>query len=639
MRISRIEIENLRAIKKAAIDVDDYTCILGRNSAGKSTVLCALNIFFRNIDGVSTDLHQLEQEDFFGGDTSEPIKIRVTFTDISADATDVFRHYVRGGKLVITALAKYDAGTKRAPVVHYGERFAMAEFRAFFEAFSEGKPAAELAQIYEELQTKFADLPTARSKEAKAEALREFEGARPDQCVLIPSEDQFYGVSKGANKLEKFVQWVYVPAVKDATSEQIDARNSALSRLLARAVRAKSNFDQELIDLRNDVLERYSEILKKNQAALADISRTLEGRLSTWSHEGTNLKIEWQEDEQKSVKIEQPMAAVKIREDAFEGGLDRVGHGVQRSFIIALLQELAMYDREDSPRLILAIEEPELYQHPPQARYLASVLHDLSKSNSQVFMTSHSPYFVSGQTFENVRLMRKNSHYQAEVYSATSSAVSEEIGRCLGARWDPPTAAVARLQQVLQPQISEIFFADRLLLVEGLEDLAFIRAYLGLKGYWDALRSKGFHIVHANGKSEILRPLVIAQSLQIPTFLIFDCDSNTQEKWRAYHERDNMSLLRARGLERYGPFVGDDLYENGCIAWKNCFSDAIQASVPEDVWRACREQADAEFEHGSSLGKNVLHIARLVEKVWEAGVRPEPLEKVSEALLGFVVPV
>ena len=83
-----------------------------------------------------------------------------------------------------------------------------------------------------------------------AAGLREFEAARPDECELIPSEDQFYGFSRGVNRLSKHLQWVYVPAVKDAASEQVEARNSALGKLLARTVRSKTNFDEEIETLR-----------------------------------------------------------------------------------------------------------------------------------------------------------------------------------------------------------------------------------------------------------------------------------------------------------------------------------------------------------------------------------------------------
>ena len=49
----------------------------------------------------------------------------------------------------------------------------------------------------------------------------------------------------------------------------------------------------------------------------------------------------------------------------------------------------------------------ELYQHPPQAHHLSSVLQKLSSSNSQVIVCTHSPYFVSGRGFEDVRILRQ----------------------------------------------------------------------------------------------------------------------------------------------------------------------------------------------------------------------------------------
>jgi hypothetical protein len=39
---------------------------------------------------------------------------------------------------------------------------------------------------------------------------------------------------------------------------------------------------------------------------------------------------------------------------------------MQRAFIVSILQELAVGDQGESPKLILGFEEPELYQHPPR---------------------------------------------------------------------------------------------------------------------------------------------------------------------------------------------------------------------------------------------------------------------------------
>jgi putative ATP-dependent endonuclease of the OLD family len=55
MKIESVHIENLRSFKSETIYFNNYTCLVGQNGSGKSTVLCALNIFFRNSEGMSSD--------------------------------------------------------------------------------------------------------------------------------------------------------------------------------------------------------------------------------------------------------------------------------------------------------------------------------------------------------------------------------------------------------------------------------------------------------------------------------------------------------------------------------------------------------------------------------------------------------
>lgn len=263
------------------------------------------------------------------------------------------------------------------------------------------------------------------------EALHSYETAHPEACEAIRSEDQFYGVSKGTNLLEKQIQWVYVPAVKDASTEQIEARNSALGKLLARTVRAKIKFDDAIEGLRSDAQKKYEELLGQSQAALKEISETLKSRLVDWAHPDATLRLEWKQDPEKSVRIEQPLAQIIAGEGGFEGELTRLGHGFQRSYLLALLQELSGSDVAGGPRLILACEEPELYQHPPQARHLYNVLLELGKANAQIVVCTHSPYFVSGEGFESVRLVRK-VNARSLTFRASYQDVAETIGQATG---------------------------------------------------------------------------------------------------------------------------------------------------------------------------------------------------------------
>lgn len=636
MKIERIEISNLRAFHEADIPIRDYNCFVGANGAGKLTVLTALNIFFRQSEYTGTNLQFLEKEDFHNANCDEPVTIRVTFADLNEEAKEAFKHYVRNEKLIITAEATMSPGSSKAEVRHFGERLVLSEFAPFFEAVNAGAKAAEYNAIYEELRTRF-ELPNVRSKDDKAAALREYESARPEECTSTRSSDQFYGVSKGANRLERFIQWVYVPAVKDAVDEQVEAKNGALGKLLSRAVRAKSSFEEELADLKTQAKTAYQQILNKNQGALDEISQSLNRRLSDWAHQGARLRLEWQEDDERSIRIEEPWAHVRVGEGSFQGQLARLGHGLQRSYLIALLQELALYDRSDSPTLILAIEEPELYQHPPQARHLSDVLSQLASEAAQVIVCSHSPYFVSGYLFEDVRMVRRDLEREASrVTYGSGSEITTRLSECTGKQEIAPSGMLARLQQILQPQIAEMFFANSIVFVEGQEDIAYIKSFLELNGFWEFYRRLGCHFIAVDKKSELLRPILVAEAMGIPSFVIFDADGNAKEKHKELHETDNQQLLNALGLTDATPFPEEALLSERCAIWPTCMSDEIENSVDPEIWKECRDAADASFGHSPGMKKNAMHIAKLMEELNKGGVRPEPLLMLQGQLSLFV---
>jgi predicted ATP-dependent endonuclease of OLD family len=64
MQLSSVRIQNLRSCSDVKVQFGAYTCLVGANGAGKSNILCALNIFFRQSENTSTDFSQLVEEDF-----------------------------------------------------------------------------------------------------------------------------------------------------------------------------------------------------------------------------------------------------------------------------------------------------------------------------------------------------------------------------------------------------------------------------------------------------------------------------------------------------------------------------------------------------------------------------------------------
>ncbi|KJJ95391.1 hypothetical protein UB44_19940 [Burkholderiaceae bacterium 26] len=633
MRIKSIRIKNFRSFEDETIHVDDHTCLVGANGAGKSTVLCALNVFFRETQNVSTDLTTLQAEDFFAKNTKVPVEIIVEFSDLNEDAQKDFSAYFRQGVLTVAAKAVYDESTLSAPVKQYGQRLAMQQFAPYFRALSDGALVAELKGIYGVIREKFTDLPAASTKDGMAAALQEYEAARPDACELIPSEDQFYGVSRGANRLAKYIQWVYIPAVKDASEEQAEAKNSAFGRLLARAVRSKVNFAEELKIISGAAQEKYKELLEKNQFALDGITESLGRRLSEWAHPEAGLKVQWQQDPKRSVQVEEPLAGVLAREGMFEGQLTRFGHGLQRSFLISLLQELAEIEG-GGPTLVLGCEEPELYQHPPQARHLSNVLRTLSGKGSQVLITTHSPHFVSGAAFENVRLVRRIPKSPKSVVKRYSyEAYADAFAAAKGQKAMRPQGAMAKVNQVLQPALNEMFFAQRLVLVEGLEDVAYVHAWLTLSERWDQFRARGVHIVPVQAKHALLQPLLIAKGLEIPVFVVYDSDTGTDRPDE--HKRDNTALLTVLGGDVNQPFPEKAIWTDTYVAWSTNMGTTVQGEVDEQAWNDAGNFASAQCGMAKELGKNSLHIGARLAWLWEKGHKVPSLERLCDSVISF----
>ncbi|UWU68089.1 ATP-dependent endonuclease [Bradyrhizobium sp. NC92] len=640
MKIKSIAIKNFRSFKNMVVDLDDYTAFVGPNGAGKSTVLCALNIFFRQTEEAPTNLIELDAEDFHNGNTKEPIEITLTFHDLEPEAQADFSEYYRSGILVVSALAEFSDTTRKATVRQFAKRSAMSEFSEFFRKYNDGAAAGELAGIYEGIRETHPEfgLPKKGSKEANRQALRSYEEDHPERCVLIDSEDQFYGFSKGGDRLSRYVQWVYVPAVKDATKENVEGRNTALGKLLARTVRSKVNFDGEIASLRNTTLDAYKNIIQKQQTALDDLSQALTAKLGEWAHPEAVARLEWTEDPLKSVQIADPAARLFASEGTFSGDLARFGHGLQRSYLLALLQELAATNESAQPRLILGCEEPELYQHPPQARHLASVFKKLSEANAQILVSTHSPYFVSGRHFEHVRLVRRDeTKKESSIRWTTCEKVVARLSEISGEKVTPIEAERAQLHQALQPHLNEMFFTQKLVLVEGLEDTAYITAWMTYSDLWDVYRKSGCNIVAANGKSSLIEPLLIARELGIPTFVVFDADGNEQNPGRRNrHKLDNLKILALLDGDVTTPFPDNPVWTSSYAIWPENLGAILKQEAGAALWDSSYSAATKGLGSPSgSFVKNTVHIGDHLAILRGKGAKMPTLDSLCAAILAL----
>ncbi len=535
----------------------------------------------------------------------------------------------------------------------------MKDFSPFFKKMGDNATAGELKTIFQEIEKnnpELAALKLKTTKDGMADGLRSFEAAHSDLCVPLRSDDQFYGVSGGKDKLSNYIQWIYIPAVKNASEEQIGTRNSALGKLLTRTVSAQTNFQSSIETIAADARQKYQTMLDANQGALDGISVSLQKKLSEWAHPDTTLRIEWEQDSNAAVKVQPPLASVVAGENGFEGKLARLGHGLQRSFLLALLQELSTFDSKDAPTLILGCEEPELYQHPPQGKHLAGVFERLAGDNSQILVTTHSPYFISGENFESVRMVRRDQQkMSANIHQYTFEALAKKFSDLTNKPIKNVTATTAKLHQALQPSLSEMFFTRKLVLVEGLEDVAYLQTWMILSNRWEEYRRSGVHIVHVNGKSELIRPAIIAKGLNIPLLVILDADGDKLMKMNkvtnhkelcpsltADHKRDNLAMLKLFEEDETQVFPSGVLSLENLIIWPSDLADIVERESivalgiqGAEQWGSMVEKAIADTGHAGDLHKNTIYVSHLLQRLAEAKAIPPSLDRACEKIVAF----
>lgn len=106
----------------------------------------------------------------------------------------------------------------------------------------------------------------------------------------------------------------------------------------------------------------------------------------------------------------------------------------------------------------MGIEEPEIFQHPPQARYLAETLLELSQSNSQIIICTHSPLFIPGDSFDKIRLTcEQGEPSETKIKRLTYDSLAAEL-YAVGEKLVSESGMVAKLYPSLNPVVNEMFF-------------------------------------------------------------------------------------------------------------------------------------------------------------------------------------
>lgn len=569
MKLKSAHIKNFRSLRDVTLNFCSQTAIVGTNGAGKSTILKAIDRFY----GSST---QVALDDFHGRNVDEPIEIALTFQDFSAEESSLFGSRIQQNEMIVVRVFEAKGGKNS------GKYFGMTRGHQAFTAVREADGATAQRKAYSDLRnsnlTLYASLQSVTKAPDIEPQLAAWESANPGACEPIRDDGQFLGFTNvGNGSLKKATSFVYIPAVRDAATDAVDGRGSAIARLMELVVRSAIQKRAEIQTWQAQVSQQYRELTDPAKLTeLNDLAAELTKSLKTLYDE-TAVDLTWKPS--ADLEIPLPTAVVALEDAGFPAPVELQGNGLQRAFILTLLQHLAMAVLRDTdtppaepagpgvvaqitanvpvvpliPGLILAIEEPELYQHPTKQRHFSKVLSLLSDgalpgvaTNTQVIFASHSPYFVCMDRFHEVKLARRlpsatGVHKECLLEEAALQKVVDMLAQAH--QVNDGSYTVSSLQSklhIVTPELSEGFFADVVLLVEGESDKAAFRAAAALKQI--DLEALGIAVLQAGGKNNLDRPAAIFRALGIPTFVVWDCD--LKESGKIEDEKANCALQR-----------------------------------------------------------------------------------------------
>lgn len=643
MIVKSVHVQNFRSIRDETLPCELLTVLVGPNGSGKSSFLRALETFY----DVAT---KYTEEDFHGGETSDPISITVTFTDLTEDEQRFFQKYIEAGELAVKKTMTWPPG--KGSQSYHGMSLQNPEFDHFRKA-----TGSDLRIQYNALRDTYPELPLYTNQNDAAEALKKWEESHPERCLRLPDKEQFFGFKEvGEAHLEHYTRFLLIPAVRDASEDAAEGKGTVISSIMDLVVRSTLAQRQDVKELQEDTQERYERIMDPEKLAeLLDLESDLSETLQTYIPD-VAVKLNWLKGD--SIDIPMPKASAKLIEDEYPSSVSRAGHGVQRAFILTMLQHLARAQAPRTeglgesqptegrvaikmPNLILGIEEPELYQHPNRQRHLAKILFRLANGNirgvaeeTQIIYATHSPLFVDIERLDCVRRLRKvsgaqNKPKETKIFRTTCDDVATIIekadnkpeGTYKGDTLSP------RLRTLMTPWMNEGFFADVAVLVEGEEDRALTLGIAKAMGH--DLESSGISVIPCMGKNNLDKATAIFRNLKIKTYTIWDSDFEGKDA----KPEDNHRLLRLmdepvedwpeKVTENFACFkkkmtltlcheIGQELYDRAVarccerLGLKKAYACKNPAVIEEIITQARNENKESE-----TLGTMITRITAL----------------------------
>lgn len=545
MILNKLQIKNFRSIK----DTDEFPiknifALVGENNAGKSNIIKAISIL------VSAGAAGLSNNDFNAKD--DKIIIKGTFSELTEAETLRWKSYLVNDQLILEKQLwlELDTRTNKEKVKSefHGYKAEPKDWFLSIPKIEDQFSKPKWIEIINEnnLPSYFAPdgkCTKTQFKAALAKYLEENDVEYDDPDI---SSTQALGLQ---SNVVAYLPSVYLLEAITDYSDEIDKRstNTTFRRLMGdlseRIIKRDQKYN-EIEDALNKIKSLFNKLDNDQDSSRLTSLGSIEDKIKELlkklmpSVQGVSLSIFI--DEIKDIFSRGVSISI---DDGVETDVLEKGHGLQRCIVFTLLQTLIMNERnqlfesseiDNSPTIILAIEEPELYIHPQLCKLFFDVMRSFADTD-QVIYSTHSPLFIDAFDYDKIGIVKKEN---IEAGTKIKTCAANEFN-------DLGEKKIFKGLTRFNPSVNEMFFAQNVLILEGTQDQIAVTTVLQNNGIIsNRVEELDYSIIVAGSKNSIPFFQRVLNSFHIPYAILHDHDivegMNSNDK--DTHEKTNKSI-------------------------------------------------------------------------------------------------
>lgn len=434
MYISRIKIQNFRLLNDATLDLtEDISLLIGKNNTGKTSILVLLEHFFEN--------KKFHYEDF-------SISLRKDINSLTDD-TDVHKLSIRLF-LDIQYDEDDDLSTLSDFILDLDPEIKVVKI--LFECSIDKKSLLKkISEIKIDEKLKFIQKNISKYLITKIYAYNDNNYTKNDYIFRYRHKL----IDKELKSVTRLIGFEVIHARRNVASSE-DRKKAPLSAMTTSYFNSKhdSESPDENISSINNLL---SDMDKKLEAKYKPIFENfLKNAKEFLEIENLNVKSDIQS---KALFDNSSVVTYGGVDDALPEHLNGLGYMNILHLLLEVERRKDKFEKNGSSLNLLFIEEPEAHTHPQMqyvfAKNIKSVLSNVKYL--QTLITSHSPHIVSHSNFKDIRYLK-----------AVDGVVGiKNFYSDLEKEYASEPEQFKFLEQYLNIQSSELFFANKVIFIEG----------------------------------------------------------------------------------------------------------------------------------------------------------------------------